>query len=143
MCSTKQISVRVKRRGSLGGNAHIVRNERESERPEIAVEREDVVDIVGIGERARRVIDERDLLVVEPSELLTDQFELRFIRVQDCEVRRLSDSPQCIRRFFVAGFSQEQRRQLAQHVSSCVYRPLSKLTRPNPVHHGACPVVSR
>lgn len=58
----------------------------------VAVERKDVFDVALRGEDGRRMIDDRDLLIVVGGELLERVDEHRFAGVKNGERRRLPDA---------------------------------------------------
>lgn len=64
--------------GSMVGDVDIVRNERHPEGAKVAVERKDVFDAAFVCEDGGEVIDQRDLLVIVPLELVTGSHELLF-----------------------------------------------------------------
>ncbi|PSP75666.1 hypothetical protein BRC81_14880 [Halobacteriales archaeon QS_1_68_20] len=58
----------------------VLGHEVEPRRPEVLVEREDVIDVMFVGENAADVVDEGDLLIVAGGELVGGRFERRSIR---------------------------------------------------------------
>lgn len=95
---------------------HIGRDQCEPQRPKVVVEREHVIDMVLVGRDGCHVVYERDLLVVEPFELVHDGVDGLPARMEDANgvgTTDTSDRPECL---VVADLSDDECRQFAEDV---------------------------